>query len=59
MAYLTGDPHSPDPEDHIKLDWKPVVFTKNDRANSTTHRWRGSTDVDRHRRAGRRRRDDR
>jgi succinate dehydrogenase / fumarate reductase flavoprotein subunit len=33
MAYLTGDPHSPDPEDHIKLDWKPVVFTKNDRAN--------------------------
>lgn len=29
MAYLTGDPHSPDPEDHIKLDWKPVVFTKN------------------------------
>lgn len=31
MAYLTGDPHSPDPEDHIKLDWKPVVFTKNDK----------------------------
>lgn len=30
MAYLTGDPHSPDPEDHIKLDWKPVVFTKNE-----------------------------
>ncbi|GAB2521049.1 succinate dehydrogenase flavoprotein subunit [Microbacterium petrolearium] len=30
MAYLTGDPHSPDPEDHIKLDWKPVVFTKDD-----------------------------
>ncbi|MGV9194964.1 succinate dehydrogenase flavoprotein subunit [Microbacterium sp. MC2] len=29
MAYLTGDPHSPDPEDHIRLDWKPVVFTKN------------------------------
>jgi len=31
MAYLTGDPHSPDPEDHIKLDWKPVVFTKNEK----------------------------
>ena len=30
MAYLTGDPHSPDPEDHIELDWKPVVFTKNE-----------------------------
>jgi succinate dehydrogenase / fumarate reductase flavoprotein subunit len=27
MAYLTGDPHSPDPEDHITLDWKPVVIT--------------------------------
>ncbi len=26
MAYLTGDPHSPDPADHIKLDWKPVVI---------------------------------
>ncbi|GAA3030374.1 succinate dehydrogenase flavoprotein subunit [Microbacterium dextranolyticum] len=31
MAYLTGDPHSADPEDHIRLDWKPVVFTKNDK----------------------------
>jgi succinate dehydrogenase / fumarate reductase flavoprotein subunit len=30
MAYLTGDPTSPDPEDHITLDWKPVVFTKNE-----------------------------
>jgi succinate dehydrogenase / fumarate reductase flavoprotein subunit len=30
MAYLTGNPHSPDPEDHIRLDWKPVVFTKNE-----------------------------
>ncbi|GGO62748.1 succinate dehydrogenase flavoprotein subunit [Microbacterium nanhaiense] len=30
MAYLTGDPHSPNPEDHITLDWKPVVFVKND-----------------------------
>ncbi len=30
MAYLTGDPHSADPEDHITLDWKPVVFTKNE-----------------------------
>ena len=27
MAYLTGDPHSANPEDHIKLDWKPVVVT--------------------------------
>jgi len=25
MAYLTGDPHSPDASDHITLDWKPVV----------------------------------
>ncbi|OCG74268.1 succinate dehydrogenase flavoprotein subunit [Microbacterium sediminis] len=30
MAYLTGDPHSPNPEDHIRLDWKPVVFTKDE-----------------------------
>ncbi|MBP2437524.1 succinate dehydrogenase flavoprotein subunit [Microbacterium amylolyticum] len=28
MAYLTGDPHSPNPEDHITLDWKPVVMTR-------------------------------
>lgn len=28
MAYLTGDPKSPNPEDHIRLDWKPVVITK-------------------------------
>ncbi|AWB90492.1 succinate dehydrogenase flavoprotein subunit [Salinibacterium hongtaonis] len=27
MAYLTGDPHSADAADHIKLDWKPVVIT--------------------------------
>jgi len=27
MAYLVGDPTSPDPEDHIKLDWKPVTIT--------------------------------
>jgi succinate dehydrogenase, flavoprotein subunit, E. coli/mitochondrial subgroup len=27
MAYLTGDPHSPDAADHITLDWKPVVVT--------------------------------
>ncbi|HEY0248944.1 MAG TPA: succinate dehydrogenase flavoprotein subunit [Gryllotalpicola sp.] len=26
MAYLTGDPHSADPSDHIRLDWKPVVI---------------------------------
>ncbi|BDZ37714.1 succinate dehydrogenase flavoprotein subunit [Microbacterium suwonense] len=31
MAYLVGDPHSSDATDHIKLDWKPVVFTKNDK----------------------------
>jgi len=30
MAYLTGDPHSPNPEDHITLDWKPVVFVKDE-----------------------------
>jgi succinate dehydrogenase / fumarate reductase, flavoprotein subunit len=28
MAYLTGDPHSADAADHIKLDWKPVVITR-------------------------------
>ncbi|WP_022901507.1 succinate dehydrogenase flavoprotein subunit [Humibacter albus] len=28
MAYLTGDPHSSNPADHIKLDWKPVVITR-------------------------------
>ncbi|MFT4234556.1 MAG: succinate dehydrogenase flavoprotein subunit [Microbacterium sp.] len=28
MAYLTGDPHSPDPSDHITLEWKPVVVTR-------------------------------
>ena len=28
MAYLTGDPHSADASDHIKLDWKPVVITR-------------------------------
>ncbi|THG31108.1 succinate dehydrogenase flavoprotein subunit [Naasia lichenicola] len=27
MAYLTGDPHSSHADDHIKLDWKPVVVT--------------------------------
>ena len=30
MAYLSGDPTSPDPEDHIRLGWKPVMFAKND-----------------------------
>jgi succinate dehydrogenase / fumarate reductase flavoprotein subunit len=30
MAYLTGDPHSSTPADHIRLDWKPVVFTKHE-----------------------------
>ncbi|MCT9818816.1 succinate dehydrogenase flavoprotein subunit [Microbacterium sp. W1N] len=28
MAYLSGDPHSSHPEDHIRLDWKPVVVTR-------------------------------
>jgi succinate dehydrogenase / fumarate reductase, flavoprotein subunit len=28
MAYLTGDPHSADASDHIKLDWKPVTITR-------------------------------
>ncbi|MBN9606052.1 MAG: succinate dehydrogenase flavoprotein subunit [Actinomycetales bacterium] len=27
MAYLTGDPHSSIADDHIRLDWKPVVIT--------------------------------
>jgi succinate dehydrogenase / fumarate reductase flavoprotein subunit len=30
MAYLSGDAHSSLAEDHIRLDWKPVVFTKNE-----------------------------
>ncbi len=28
MAYLNGDPHSSTPEDHIRLDWKPVTVTR-------------------------------
>jgi len=28
MAYLSGDPHSSTPEDHIRLDWKPVTVTR-------------------------------
>ncbi|MGX5680832.1 succinate dehydrogenase flavoprotein subunit [Schumannella luteola] len=28
MAYLTGDPHSADAADHIRLDWKPVTITR-------------------------------
>jgi succinate dehydrogenase / fumarate reductase, flavoprotein subunit len=28
MAYLTGDPHSSLADDHIRLDWKPVVITR-------------------------------
>ena len=27
MAYLTGDPESAEPGEHIRLDWKPVVIT--------------------------------
>lgn len=27
MAYLTGDPTSENVEDHISIDWKPVVIT--------------------------------
>jgi succinate dehydrogenase / fumarate reductase flavoprotein subunit len=30
MSYLSGDAQSSHPEDHIRLDWKPVVFTKNE-----------------------------
>jgi len=30
MSYLSGDAHSSHAEDHIRLDWKPVVFTKNE-----------------------------
>ncbi len=28
MAYLSGDPHSSNADDHIRLDWKPVVITR-------------------------------
>ena len=28
MAYLTGDAHSADASDHIKVDWKPVTITR-------------------------------
>lgn len=28
MAYLSGDPHSADAADHIRLDWKPVTITR-------------------------------
>jgi succinate dehydrogenase / fumarate reductase flavoprotein subunit len=28
MAYLTGDAHSSLADDHIRLDWKPVVMTR-------------------------------
>ncbi len=31
MAYLTGDATSPDPEDHIELEWKPVVMVRDDK----------------------------
>lgn len=30
MAYLSGDAGSSHADDHIRLDWKPVVFTKNE-----------------------------
>jgi succinate dehydrogenase / fumarate reductase flavoprotein subunit len=30
MAYLSGDAGSSNSDDHIRLDWKPVVFTKNE-----------------------------
>ena len=30
MAYLSGDAGSSHSDDHIRLDWKPVVFTKNE-----------------------------
>jgi succinate dehydrogenase / fumarate reductase flavoprotein subunit len=28
MAYLSGDAHSANAADHIRLDWKPVVITR-------------------------------
>ncbi|MBM7504102.1 succinate dehydrogenase flavoprotein subunit [Agromyces aurantiacus] len=28
MAYLSGDAHSSDASDHIRLDWKPVTITR-------------------------------
>ena len=28
MAYLSGDAHSSDAADHIRLDWKPVIITR-------------------------------
>lgn len=28
MAYLSGDAHSADAADHIRLDWKPVTITR-------------------------------
>ena len=28
MAYLSGDAHSANADDHIRLDWKPVVITR-------------------------------
>ena len=28
MAYLSGDAGSSNSEDHIRLDWKPVVITR-------------------------------
>jgi succinate dehydrogenase / fumarate reductase flavoprotein subunit len=28
MAYLTGDAHSSEASDHIRLDWKPVTVTR-------------------------------
>jgi succinate dehydrogenase / fumarate reductase flavoprotein subunit len=28
MAYLSGDAHSSTADDHIRLDWKPVVITR-------------------------------
>jgi succinate dehydrogenase / fumarate reductase flavoprotein subunit len=30
MAYLSGDAGSSHSDDHIRLDWKPVVFTKDE-----------------------------
>ena len=31
MSYLSGDAGSSNAEDHIRLGWKPVVFTKNEK----------------------------
>ncbi len=45
MAYLSGDPHSSHPADHIELGWKPVVSPRTRPGSCATRRWRGSTEM--------------